>query len=687
MRVRFFSAFFFFALINSIQFQLHAHVSSPEELAEAEERLEQLTDPQAKFDSLMEMVDFHLIDRDYEAIIELIGRAERLLPSLDYTDAARAKISLARAQLLAAQGRNLEALAEAERARIISSRVDDPRLKANVLRTLGNVFVLLRDYAKALDLFEESLGYAGQLDDQRLVSRTLNSIAIVHWRMKQWNETEDYLIRARQLHPDDANMRFFFDNNIGVALMEQGRYDEAEKLLLSALEFNKAQNNVYTYGLNQSNLGDLYQRMGEPEKALVYLNEVLNLEETPESRYILTRSFRHAARAMANLGRFPEAVAYGNNSLSLARTMDDPAEEMDSWNALIDIYSDSGEFQNALEASKHMHALSEELLSEQVRVRSALFRVRFDLAENEARVALMEREQRIRLLQRNSILIGLLLSLAIATILSLRYRFQRKANRQITSQKEEIERSHKDLEAVNNRLAHLNKEKDEILGIAAHDLRSPIGSIRHLARIMREDTTMKAAEKAELLEAIENSSTSVLDIVTKLLDVNRLEENGVSIHWDRIDANDLARQVAAAFKQTLERKKQKLTLSLNPHPAIYRGDWTLSQQILDNLISNASKYSPRGKPIFVSVETLGSRADVIISVTDEGPGISPEDQKDLFKKFARLTARPTAGESSTGLGLAIVHKLVALLKGRITCQSQLGRGTTFRVEFPGSRNF
>ena len=101
-------------------------------------------------------------------------------------------------------------------------------------------------------------------------------------------------------------------------------------------------------------------------------------------------------------------------------------------------------------------------------------------------------------------------------------------------------------------------------------------------------------------------------------------------------------------------------------------------QIMDNLVSNAVKYSPSGKNIHVRVREVDGC--VRAEVRDEGPGISAEDQKRLFGKFARLTARPTAGEHSTGLGLAIVKRLVESMNGKVWCESELGQGAAFIVE-------
>ena len=130
---------------------------------------------------------------------------------------------------------------------------------------------------------------------------------------------------------------------------------------------------------------------------------------------------------------------------------------------------------------------------------------------------------------------------------------------------------------------------------------------------------------------------------------------------------------ALAKSQTL--RLESLT---GPVPAVI--DPSVTVQVIENLVSNAVKYSPPGKNIFVRL--LQPAEAIRCEVQDEGPGLSAEDQKKLFGKFARLSAKPTGGEHSTGLGLSIVKKMVEAMNGRVWCESELGKGATFVVQFP-----
>jgi signal transduction histidine kinase len=126
-------------------------------------------------------------------------------------------------------------------------------------------------------------------------------------------------------------------------------------------------------------------------------------------------------------------------------------------------------------------------------------------------------------------------------------------------------------------------------------------------------------------------------------------------------------------------KQQTIHLQTEPTPATAILDPGVILQILENLVSNAVKYSPPGKEIFVRLKKLPN--GVRVEVQDQGPGLSSEDQKKLFGKFARLSAKPTGGEHSTGLGLSIVKKMVEAMNGKVWCESEFGQGATFIVEF------
>jgi signal transduction histidine kinase len=230
-------------------------------------------------------------------------------------------------------------------------------------------------------------------------------------------------------------------------------------------------------------------------------------------------------------------------------------------------------------------------------------------------------------------------------------------------------------------LSRLNEEKNEFMGIAAHDLRNPLSAIKGYSEMMIEDAqALPHLELEENGRRVLETAARMAEMVQNLLDANRIERGEMQLH---LAPADLAAAVAAVIETHRPRaaaKQQTIHWESDAGALLVSADSTVLTQVIENLVSNAVKYSPPGAKIFVRLKSQPQ--SVRLEVQDEGPGLSAEDQKKLFGKFARLSAKPTGGEHSTGLGLSIVKKMVEAMNGKVWCESELGRGATFIVEFP-----
>ncbi len=242
-------------------------------------------------------------------------------------------------------------------------------------------------------------------------------------------------------------------------------------------------------------------------------------------------------------------------------------------------------------------------------------------------------------------------------------------------------RTHLSVVRQNKRLADLNKEKDEFLGIAAHDLRNPLSKIQFIAEKMSYKADSFTPDLIKEASAdIAHTVAGMMELVSNLLDVNAIEQGHLRTELNPIEIEHIVEHIVRDYDARAAKKKITLHYTHDPALPLVLADEVAIVQILDNLISNAVKYSPFNKS--VTVRLLTETDAVRLEVEDAGPGISDDDQKKMFRKFARLSAQPTGGEHTIGLGLSIVKKLVEDIKAEISVRSVLGKGTTFIVRIP-----
>jgi signal transduction histidine kinase len=243
----------------------------------------------------------------------------------------------------------------------------------------------------------------------------------------------------------------------------------------------------------------------------------------------------------------------------------------------------------------------------------------------------------------------------------------------------------------NAELQSLNDEKNELFGIVAHDLKNPLSTIRGIADLLLKDATLSADEAREFYQNIHDSSETMFALIKNLLDVNAIERGGIKLDLQPTNIASAVEHSINTYRAAAELKTITLHLNAPETLPMAQVDFTAFVQVFDNLLSNAVKYSPHGKNVFIRLEpavrTLADETTeptVRVTVQDEGPGLSDDDKTKLFGKFARLSAKPTGGEHSTGLGLSIVKKMVEAMSGRVWCESVLGAGAAFIIEFPAA---
>ncbi len=273
----------------------------------------------------------------------------------------------------------------------------------------------------------------------------------------------------------------------------------------------------------------------------------------------------------------------------------------------------------------------------------------------------------------------LLTAITLCIIIALQYRAYHKLKVQkemIYQQGLEIKRQLLELDQQTKILNELNTEKQQIISVVSHDLKGPFNRVFALIQLMTLSTEPLAEDQKEYLGKMHQIVADGLTMIRNLLDNRRLDEKAIDFVPEKVNLSLMISVLIKNYRTLAEKKKIQLFLEA-PNQAFLVTDKLYFNRVIENLISNALKFSPYESSIHVILKLDNGVAE--IRVTDEGPGISDEDQEKLFLKYNRLTARPTGAESSTGLGLYIVKTIVDKMGGEVFCESEEGRGATFTV--------
>ena len=241
-----------------------------------------------------------------------------------------------------------------------------------------------------------------------------------------------------------------------------------------------------------------------------------------------------------------------------------------------------------------------------------------------------------------------------------------------------IENQVRELTAQNQQQAQLNREKKQLILLVSHDLKGPFNRIFALTQLL-EMTGTFSDEQKEYISKMYSIVGDGLNMVRNVVDVRKIEEKGLDPYPEKINLPAVILPIIKQYNVLADKKNIRIEYN-SPEKIEMTTDKNYVCRIMENLLSNALKFSQQEKEVAVTITS--DNGQVQISVADHGPGLTEEDLGKLYQKFTKLTPRPTGGESSQGLGLSIVKTLSNCLGGDVECRSKVDVGSTFIVTLP-----
>lgn len=283
---------------------------------------------------------------------------------------------------------------------------------------------------------------------------------------------------------------------------------------------------------------------------------------------------------------------------------------------------------------------------------------------------------------RNTGLISLGFAVLLSLLLSrLAYEMRVRALLQL----EQVRAAEQQARVQKERAESAVADKAQLLAVASHDLKNPLGAIAGLADLTLKDlrggSQLAPEDLQDRLQLISQASAQMESLIREILTHEGLEQRGLELHTEPLDVAALIQRVIALNQPSAERKRIRIESRLEGGLRATL-DPTRIHEAFDNLLSNAIKYGPPGSRIEVVLESLEGGKSLRFSVRDEGPGIAAEYRDKLFQRFQTFGAAPTGGEFATGLGLSIVKSIVEMHGGRVGCDSSPGQGSLFWLLLP-----
>ncbi|WP_116034528.1 tetratricopeptide repeat-containing sensor histidine kinase [Rhodohalobacter sp. SW132] len=577
----------------------------------------------------------------------------------------------------------------ARQALSIAYDIDYKEGMAGSHNLIGIKYIDFGDHELAHQNYLLALAIEEKLGNDSEIANILNNLSRIYVEQGNFDEAVKYLEASiERWNAVGENRRVLSTtNNLGVIYRREGNYDRALDYFWETVNrtIEQPEPDSLLYIVATLNIGNTYRNKGDLQRAKIHLFAARDfiVRNEYKSHQIFTDLV--LGELYKDLGEYDYALAYASTAFELAREENYRENLKDAHLLLAQIYEDTENYQSAFDHFKQYHQIHDTLQTMQRGERIEEMQVRFDIEKKDREIDLLNKEaalQEARIAQqqqsRTFLIFGMILLLIIVVLL-YRANLQRKKNNR------ELNQSRLEIQKQNIKLCNLNKEKDEFMSVAAHDLRNPITSISMAADLISSSPEIDRNTVHEYTGMIKVSANRMLTLINSLLDIQSISASrGGNNKVREVNMNTLVEESVQHFHRPASSKEIELKLILQRELTEIMGDPDNILRILDNLISNAIKYSPAKTSVSIVTEQKGRH--VRISVRDQGPGITPEDQQKLFGKFTRLSNRPTGNESSTGLGLFIVKKIAESMDGKVWCESEQGCGSVFFVELPLNQN-
>nr|WP_232849782.1 ATP-binding protein [Bowmanella yangjiangensis] len=547
----------------------------------------------------------------------------------------------------------------------------------------GNVLQVLGEYPKAISLYNDAAEIYKEIGDNKYLGYCYNNIANSFERSGKYQAALSYYEKYKSLNKENTEAGV----ELGIATVELAMGNIEKSITHFNLSMQQYMNDGDELGiaLASNGLGDALSNQGKHATALERYNDAINISQRKNIKYLEASTLRKKSVALLKIANLDEALQSANLAISISKKVNEKLELAESYRVQAEIQERLGNLTEALLSLKNAEKTDKSFRNERAATQLAVMQALFDSEAKEAQIADLEEQNRLLGLEREisqkrsenawltaTLLFGLLGFLALWSMYMHR-------------EKTRLARLSKQLAVARHDAEAATEAKSAFLARMSHELRTPINAITGLSRLALE-TRSTNEQRSHLLNVLD-AGEILLRLVNDILDFSRIEAGKLTIDMVPFAPREVVKCALNMHMLQARAKNLQLIEKISPDmPTQLLGDPWRIKQILNNLVSNAVKFTDSGDvTIELTARQLPDNQNLVLlegAVRDTGIGLSQDQQDALFQSFSQADDSITRKYGGTGLGLAICKQLCDLMDGRIWIESTPGEGACFRFSLP-----
>ncbi len=547
---------------------------------------------------------------------------------------------------------------------------------ADIQNDMGNFTIALKNYLAALDLYERG-------GNKNAASNCLTNIATLYAQLKDYKKAQEFVDKSLEVFSQSTNIQEVYQNysNIGIVYSMMGAYENALSLFKKGYQLTDSVGDEYWETVFLTNIAEVYTSSDKPDLAMATYKQILERNQKTQDVNFTMAAHSGMGRILYKKGNKKEAMVHMLSAFALMKENQLKRLVMETALEISGMLEKDGDYKKALEYTRVYNLYKDSLYNENNSKKMQQLQFDYELEKKQRQIDQLKKNKEIQKEKAAkqkvitwSLAAGMLLLSVIVVLMSRSRVIEQRNNEEILKQKEEIQK-----QAI--RLEELNNFKDKTFSVLSHDLRGPINSITATIQMLN-NREISSAEYAELKPEINKELSSLNLLLDNVLFwAKSYLQDDKTVHPARTNLSELAAQNIIMLQDSAGRKQISI-LNRIDKSLFALCDPGQMEIVLRNLVMNSVKYTAIGGTVAIDAKKAGD--NVVISVTDNGVGMTREQLDGLFTAKTGRNTYGTNGETGIGIGLLLCSEFVKANNGTISAVSEPGKGSTFSVTLPAA---